>query len=446
MVITNKIKYDSPHLTMGGVGVELSREIKILGLTVDSKLTFNTHVTNVCRKALNLYKQLSRAAKINWGLHSEIIRTIYNAVVESTIGYAASAWATTTNRLGIRKQLDTVQRGFAQKIVKSYRTVSLHSALLLSGLLPLDIRIREAASLYEVKKGHSRRAIGDRELERPIPYIEQPHPAEQIGIDFLCLGDGAALEQHDNHGRKIYTDGSKIEGKVGAALSIWDDAAEISTKKLKLDRSCTVYQAELLALTEATSYALKHKAPHCNIYSDSRSALETIADGTSLHPLAVKIRANVTEIRKNKNVVNLFWIKAHAGLEGNERADKLAKDAALNKKTRADYDRCPVSFIKRQIRLDSLDEWNRRYVEGTTASTTKIFFPDAISAYGLLRKVELDPLLVQLMTGHGGFSSYLYRFKCKESPSCECNEEVEESVMHVSRAARDMRGIGSTPK
>ncbi|XP_026331400.1 uncharacterized protein LOC113238780 [Hyposmocoma kahamanoa] len=431
MVITNKIKYDSPRLTMGGERIGLSREIKILGLTVDDKLTFNSHVRNVCRKAIALYKQLARTAKISWGLHPEVIRTIYTAVIEPTIMYAASAWSMATNKLGVKKQLDMVQRGFAQKITKAYRTVSLHSALLLSGLLPLDIRIREAASLYEVKKGFSRRAIADRELETPTPFVNLPHPSEQIGTKFICLADGAALEQHDNHGRKIFTDGSKIEGKVGAALSIWDGETETSTRKLKLDQSCTVYQAELLALMEATSHAVKHEASHCNVYSDSRSALETIADGTSLHPLAVKTRANINTIQKRNNIINLFWIKAHEGMEGNERADELAKDAALNKKSKADYDKCPVSFVKRQIRKDSLDEWNRRYVGGETASTTKVFFPDAIAANRVIRKMDLDPLTVQLMTGHGGFSSYLYRFKCRESPSCQCSDETEENVLHL---------------
>lgn len=35
-----------------------------------------------------------------------------------------------------------------------------------------------------------------------------------------CVADGAALGQHYSNGLNIFTDGSKIEGKVGAALSI----------------------------------------------------------------------------------------------------------------------------------------------------------------------------------------------------------------------------------
>lgn len=66
-----------------------------------------------------------------------------------------------------------------------------------------------------------------------------------------------------------------------------------------------------------------------------------------------------------------------------------------------------------------------------STDSTKVFFPDAIQAFKIIRKTELSPVLVQLMTGHGGFSSYLNRFKLKESPSCECNSETEGSVLHV---------------
>ncbi|KAJ2937984.1 hypothetical protein O0L34_g14267 [Tuta absoluta] len=432
MIITNKLKHDSPHLSMGGQDIEMSREIKILGLTIDDKLTFNAHAANVCRKALNFYKQIARAAKIQWGLSSEIIRTIYVAVVEPIIMYAASVWASQTTKITIKKQFNAVQRGFAQKLVKAYKTVSLNSALTLAGLLPLDVRVREAAALYEIKKGYSRRVIGDREVERPVPFIKSPHPAEQAEIEIGSVTDSAELAQHTNDDQlQIFTDGSKIKGKVGAALTLRVGGAETQTKKFKLEPFCTVFQAELYALCGATELALNNKAEKCSIYCDSRSALELVANGISLHPLAVKIRSNLTACIHKKKEVKLYWIKAHVGLEGNERADELAKDAALKLKTKPHYDKCPVSFAKREIRMDSLGEWNRRYKMEDTASITKIFFPNADAAYNVIRKIDLDPVMVQVMTGHGGFSEYLNRFKCKDSPSCPCDPAKKESIVHI---------------
>ncbi|XP_063540783.1 uncharacterized protein LOC134749694 [Cydia strobilella] len=81
--------------------------------------------------------------------------------------------------------------------------------------------------------------------------------------------------------------------------------------------------------------------------------------------------------------------------------------------------------------MATLDEWNRRYTTGETASTTKLFFPDAVAAYRTVRKIEFTNPMTQLMTGHGGFSEYLHRFKCKENPSCICEPGKPESIPHL---------------
>ncbi|CAH2211764.1 jg20073, partial [Pararge aegeria aegeria] len=350
MVITKKLKYDSPLLTMGGIDIGLSDEIKVLGLTIDKGLTFNAHVTNTCKKVQGLYKQLCRAAKVSWGLHPQIIKIIYTAVVEPVVLYAASAWAPATKKLGVRKQLNFIQRSFAQKIAKAYRTVSSNSAMILAGILPLDLRVQESAALYMAKRGVFHQLPGDRSIEVKLNYAEQQqeHPACRIAIDYSCLENPPSESTigHSSDQAFIYTDGSKIEGKVGAAVSIWEGGAEIKSMKLKLESYCTVFQAELYALDAATKWALKCTKSEIWILSDSRSALDLIKSGRVAHPLAYDIRRNIGAVQAQGRTVKLFWIKAHVGNAGNERADSLAKQAALNTKTTATYSACPVSFAK----------------------------------------------------------------------------------------------------
>lgn len=115
-----------------------------------------------------------------------------------------------------------------------------------------------------------------------------------------------------------------------------------------------MYQAELLALCKATEVILKRHEQTNGMYSDSRAALETVVDPSSTHPLAVEARSNLRGALAQNKEISLFWIKAHAGLEGNERADQLAKDAALKSKKKADYEHCSKSFVKKQIRLETL--------------------------------------------------------------------------------------------
>ncbi|XP_059059520.1 uncharacterized protein LOC131852803 [Achroia grisella] len=432
MLITRKLKYDTPRLSMGGVAIGMTESVKLLGLTIDHRLTFNAHMAAVCKKAIAIYKQLARAAKVNWGLHPEVTRTIYTAVVEPIIMYAASAWSESVTKIEFRRQLSVVQRGFAQKICRAYRTVSLNSALVLSGILPLDLRIREAASLYEARRGKADGLVGDRDVERMTPAADKPHPAEQGRLEFRDLVDEEQYKtaQQDCEIR-IFTDGSKIEGRVGAALSVWNRATETKALKLALSAHCTVYQAELLALSRAVGIASEHPATTIGILSDSRAALQTVANPKASHPLAEEFRRRHTQCKQNGKTINIYWIKAHAGWEGNERADHLAKEAALKSKRRSDYDWCPVSFAKRLIRDRTIAEWDRRYQSGETASVTKLFFPSAADAYRVVGKITADKYITQLFTGHGGFRAYLHRFRCRENPSCPCDQHTPETLLHI---------------
>ncbi|KAJ0169561.1 hypothetical protein K1T71_014746 [Dendrolimus kikuchii] len=431
MTITRKLKYDNPRLSMGGVDISMSSEVKILGLTIDAALTFNAHVKNVCAKAMNVYKQLSRAARVSWGLHPEVIRTIYTAVVEPIIMYAASAWAPATAKLGVQKQLGVVQRGFAQKLCRAYRTVSLNAAMVLAGMLPLDLRIQEAKALYEAKRGVVLPMLADREVERRVAFAHTPHPAKHVDLGFICLVDQTEVNDHCTQAVRIFTDGSKIEGKVGASLSLWNNDVETTNRKLKLPSYCTVYQTELLAICKATEEILASPEDSFGVYSDSRSALQSITNWSSTHHLAVTARRNLIESMAIGKGVSLFWVKAHAEVRENDRADALAKAAARTLKTKPHYDRCPVSYVKRMIRMGTLDEWNRRFRDEPTASVTKFFFPNSECALKIIRRVDTTSLTTQIFTGHGGFSEYLNRFKLKDDPSCVCEPGVPETPLHI---------------
>lgn len=125
--------------------------MKVLGNTFDDKLTFNSHVTNVCCKATNIYKQCSRAAES----YIDIIKIIYTATIEPMVLYTARALAAVAEKLVVQRQSGAVQRGIMQKLCRAYRKVSLSAALALAGMLPLDLRFKKVASLYKAKKGVS---------------------------------------------------------------------------------------------------------------------------------------------------------------------------------------------------------------------------------------------------------------------------------------------------
>ena len=434
MLLTKKLKFSPPQIFMSNIRLPLVDEVKLLGLIIDKNLTFNSHVTAVCKKSAEIYKQLACAARVNWGLNGEIIRTIYVAVIEPIITYGASAWAASTQLQMNRKQLETVQRGFAQKICKAYRTTSLTSVQLLSGTLPLDLRIQEAAILYKAKKGVTSDFIPTgRNLENKIKFTDNPHPSSYTTTTYELLEnmDSQTQTTHQITGPQIYTDGSKFEGKVGAALTWWEDGRETIHDTFSLDPTCTVFQSELYALHRAVLRAKESGRDTVNILSDSRSSLELLANPKLLHPLAKAIVENISEIRAGGRQVRLFWLRAHVGTPGNERADELAKAAAASPKPTPDYVEVPLSYVRRRIREESVQKWQDRYDTSTTGTVTKTFLPNVDKAFRIVRGTRLTPLQIQILTGHGGFGEYLHRFQLRSCPGCECDPNISESVWHI---------------
>ncbi|KAJ8719263.1 hypothetical protein PYW07_016819 [Mythimna separata] len=256
--------------------------------------------------------------------------------------------------------------------------------------------------------------------------------AQLITTEYARLEDWTpeTLETHRVTGPQIYTDGSKIEGKVGAALTWWEGGKESMSSTFGLEPHNTVFQSEMYALFRAVRLAKESRAASISILSDSRSSLDLLKRPSVTHHLALQIKSCLSEIREEGRKVRLFWLKAHVGTAGNERADELAKQAALTKET-ADYDKVPVSYVRRKIREGTVKKWQARYESSSTGAVTKVFFPDVLAAKRILRDTVLTPAHTQILTGHGGFSAYLHRFHLKNSPSCVCDQSCEETVWHL---------------
>lgn len=60
-----------------------------------------------------------------------------------------------------------------------------------------------------------------------------------------------------------------------------------------------------------------------------------------------------------------------------------------------------------------------------------MFFPGTIVANKTIRKIEINGLTTQIMTGHYGFSEYLNRFWCKENPSSVFEPGMVGNIPHI---------------
>jgi len=109
-------------------------------------------------------------------------------------------------------------------------------------------------------------------------------------------------------------------------------------------------QAEQLGILKALACIqnLKDAEKPIIAYTDSRITLQLLTNHKRHTYLIDKIRIKVMEMERNEWKIEFSWIKAHAGKEGNELADLLAKEASNNSNIKECYNRIPKSKISRE--------------------------------------------------------------------------------------------------
>ena len=81
-----------PRVTVRDNTLVYSQVMKYLGVTIDHKLSWKTHLHNVLAKASKTFWALKCLIGKNWGLTPSMILDIYKLIVRPTITYASLVW------------------------------------------------------------------------------------------------------------------------------------------------------------------------------------------------------------------------------------------------------------------------------------------------------------------------------------------------------------------
>jgi ribonuclease HI len=283
----------------------------------------------------------------------------------------------------------------------------------------------------------------------------------------------------------IFSDGSCINGGVGAAASLWIKGRikKTITYHLGPESDHTVFEAELIGVILALHLLRCRKAKTHVAYIglDNQAVIQALGDQKpkpghylldKIHDLAedfqivearkrgeglaglrlgggVKLNSNGSfSWRKDRiqrtSKLTVAWVPGHVRIEGNEAVDAEAKKAAeghsselkklppfLRRKS------LPVSVsANKQAYLASLkntwtNEW-RQSVRGLKLLRIDISTPSRkfLTLSASLKRNQTS-LLTQLRSGHAPLNAHLFRIKRAPSPHCpHCQDNSHETVFH----------------
>ena len=93
VLFTVKRNPDLGFLSMHGSKLELSKEAGLVGVTLDSNLTWEPHITQITRKATTALMQCRQIVDKTLGTKSSFLKWIYTAMTRPIMSYAFVSWA-----------------------------------------------------------------------------------------------------------------------------------------------------------------------------------------------------------------------------------------------------------------------------------------------------------------------------------------------------------------
>ncbi|KAI0992330.1 hypothetical protein K3495_g15856, partial [Podosphaera aphanis] len=369
------------NISINGTTIESAEHIRWLGVYLDTRLTFKHHVETWCGKALKAAHLLRQFNSTHRGAAPAALVRAVDSCIVSVATYGADIWWPGINRPTYKgtstpptstlcSMIDkAILRGLraALPVLKTTPTVVVQRE---GGIPPGKIllegnRLRLAARLQTLDNRHPLRAraalcpnTGTRKYKKkatqskkpevlmtrvqrayqqlpeaeaagtlpPPPYLPDLGTKEaklgtykrwitSVPISDICAySDGSS----EGHGRSSWGFVLQREGKTFASGNGIKHGGE-------------VFDAEITGARKALDAALKVAATtqqtKIHVLIDSQQAVNALLTGNTTSSLK-----EVLDIRAlaEKENIRVHWVPGHAGIQGNEEADALARAALRN--------------------------------------------------------------------------------------------------------------------
>jgi len=461
---------------------------KFLGIWFDSRLTWSTHIDSIvekCKKRLNLLRCI---AGTQWGGNSHVLMMVYKGLIRPVIDYGCEAYGSASNTL--LKKIDSIQYQALRIVTGGLHMTSLAALQIECGEPPLEFRRQMFVDKYKFylqtrKDNHPTKNIllncwqyesnSWKQNEGPlmnractleilnfetqedgIPSTPPWHfvkpnvsfsihnqvnkkeslPNEQLN----CALENIAIKWHTH--LHIYTDGSKLDnGLTGAAFYI----PKYKISKCYRTSPVNIMTAELTAINLALDWIEDFSPVSVVIFSDSMSALQAIKN-MNKDGITLAILDKLTYLSINGINICFEWIPAHCELQGNECADRLAKQATQKEGVDVSIPRNRfhlMNYMKMFYKQLWQNQWETidkgRFLFGIQPLVTQ-----CINVFGFSRKEER--ILHQLRLGKCKLNFYKFEINKHETGLCDfCMvfETIEHYLIDCKRYTKERKKLFS---
>ncbi|GBM50805.1 hypothetical protein AVEN_137120-1 [Araneus ventricosus] len=361
-----------PKLKLNNQTIPFVSEVKFLGLILDKKLTFKSHLNHLKRKCtlpMNIVKILSSSW---YGAESSSFLKIYRALIRSKLDYGSAVYGSASK--STLQPLDTIHNQGLHLTVGAFRTSPILSLYTLCNEPSLELR-RERLALnlfFEIKSDNSHPShynvinskystlfsfrpsftptFGFRigKILRSLNTVDYPvlnksnefPPWKDINVSFIDVFEKwhklttlnlVYQSMFYDHRQQfsgyepVFTDVSKADNLVSMVLVIRN-----SIVSGLLHEFCSVFTSEIYAIYSALVKIADGDYKKMIVYSDSKSAIEALRSFSPLsHPIVLEcVEFYLYLTGKGLNIM-FCWIPGHSGIIANEMADKAARRHAI---------------------------------------------------------------------------------------------------------------------
>lgn len=447
------------NFTIYDSDIERVNNLRILGLFINKKWKFDSHIEQLKNKLIkdyNLYKMLSSKS---FYINQDTLRKVVIALSISKIRYCIEVYGFTTGT-NIKK-IDVMLNKFKRLILRSFCTTPVITLTAQSNIPTFNMILEKSVILSYCKIiedvseddliENTRDMMIKNELEEMMLFNEENNvkefvklfksktlisPQKKIGAQIFEnifkkkkeeINSGTAeiilrdFVERNQIQEIFFTDGSKSIQGVSNAVVFQDNTIYSGI----LHPNSTIFTAEADAILFTVNLINEQfSGVKCAVVTDSMSVLEELK--------SVKNRRNEISsriIEATNDLTYFIWVPSHNGVKGNDLADKAASEAFhqnLNDTVRTNY--LYSSDFKSHVKKEKIKK-NQKVWDLVTDNKFKEIHPsiDYEESWPIGKYDQIN--LNRLRAGHTSLT-HRYLINHLPPPECEkCNQSL--TVKHM---------------